>query len=106
MQQAVFQRIKAASRPTARFIRCGVLAVLLLCPLPLLALVPSPVLAQTTAPSAPLDESDLASRAFFAGDYATAKRLWDKLAMENDPAAMTNLGIMYEKGLGVKQDVK
>jgi TPR repeat protein len=111
VQQAVFQRITVASWPMARFIRRGALAVLPFASLSLLSLapmilIPGPVLAQTTAPTAPLDESDLASRAFFAGDYATAKRLWDKLAMENDPAAMTNLGIMYEKGLGVKQDVK
>src|SRR5215468_11062013 len=92
VQQAVFQWIKAASRPMARFIRFAALAVLALSPPPLLSLVPSPALAQTANPPAPLDESDLASRAFFAGDYATAKRLWDKLALENDPAAMTNLG--------------
>ena len=92
MQQAVFRQILAA------------LAILSLSALPLAAA--NPARAQTTAVPAPMDESELASRAFFAGDYANAKRLWEKLAAENDPAAMTNLGIMYEKGLGVKQYAK
>jgi TPR repeat protein len=106
VQQAVFRWNLAASRrvPMARLVRLGTLAFLALSALPLPAAPPA--LAQTTAAPVPLDESDLASRAFFAGDYATAKRLWEKLATENDPAAMTNLGIMYEKGVGVKQDVK
>lgn len=76
--------------------------------LPLLPATATPALAQANPPAATTapDESDMASRAFFAGDYATAKRLWEKLAGENDPAAQTNLGIMYEKGIGVKRDVK
>jgi hypothetical protein len=52
------------------------------------------------------DASEAASKAFFAGDYVKAGQIWEKLAAENDPAAMTNLGIMYEKGLGVKRDMK
>ncbi|HVJ43793.1 MAG TPA: tetratricopeptide repeat protein [Dongiaceae bacterium] len=76
--------------------------------LPLLPVTAAPAPAQENPPAATTapDESDTASRAFFAGDYATAKRLWEKLAQDNDPAAITNLGIMYEKGIGVKQDVK
>jgi TPR repeat protein len=69
---------------------------------------PSGGRAQENPPTASADsaESDAASKAFFAGDYAKAKQIWEKLATENDPAAMTNLGIMYEKGLGVKRDMK
>lgn len=64
--------------------------------------------AQESLPAASSDsaESDAATKAFFAGDYVGAKKIWDKLAADNDPAAMTNLGIMYEKGLGVKRDAK
>ena len=69
---------------------------------------PSASLAQSSLPAASADSdvSDAASKAFFAGDYVKAKQIWEKLAAENDPAAMTNLGIMYEKGLGVKRDMK
>lgn len=58
------------------------------------------------AASADSDPGSAASKAFFAGDYATARKLWEQLAAQNDPAAMTNLGIMYEKGLGVKRDMQ
>lgn len=70
--------------------------------------VPSPTFAQESQPTTtpPPTESDLASRAFFKGDYAQAKQRWERLAADNDPEAMTNLGIMYEKGIGVKRDVK
>jgi hypothetical protein len=69
--------------------------------------VPPVTLAQNSLPAASSDssESDAATKAFFAGDYASAKAIWEKLAADNDPAAITNLGIMNEKGLGVKRDV-
>jgi len=42
--------------------------------------------------------------AFNRGDYATALRIFRLLAAIGDPAAQTNLGIMYEEGKGVTQD--
>ena len=39
-----------------------------------------------------------------SGDFATALREWKPLAEQGDAAAQNNLGLMYEKGLGVTQD--
>jgi hypothetical protein len=77
----------------------------------MMAMIPatgSIAVAQDNEPAASTDsdQSAAASKAFFAGDYATAKKLWEQLAAQNDPAALTNLGIMYEKGLGVKRDMQ
>ncbi len=49
---------------------------------------------------------DPAVKAFMLGDYATALQLWEKAAGANDPQAMNNIGILYNKGLGVKKDNK
>src|SRR5262245_19351565 len=38
------------------------------------------------------------------GDYATALREWQALADKGDPRAETGLGVLYARGLGVKQD--
>ena len=38
------------------------------------------------------------------GDYATALRLWRPLAEQGHDDAQVNLGVMYSKGEGVKQD--
>ena len=38
------------------------------------------------------------------GDYQTAFKLWLPLAEQGDASAQFNLGMMYDKGQGVKQD--
>ncbi len=38
------------------------------------------------------------------GDYATALRVWKPLAEQGDAWAQINLGVLYEKGLGVAQN--
>src|SRR5258707_8582879 len=43
-------------------------------------------------------------KAFRSGDYATAAREWKPLAEKGDPDAQCNLGILYQKGLGVNKD--
>jgi len=43
--------------------------------------------------------------AYNAGDYATALRLWRPLAEQGDARAQNNLGVMYENGKGVAQDI-
>ena len=40
------------------------------------------------------------------GDYAAALREWTPLAEQGDAEAQFNLGVMYQKGNGVKQDNK
>jgi TPR repeat protein len=43
--------------------------------------------------------------AFRVGDYARAKeRWWDLAFQDRHPAAQTNLGVLYARGLGVKRD--
>ena len=42
--------------------------------------------------------------AYHSGDYATALREWRPLAEQGDASAQTNLGLMYDRGLGVPQD--
>jgi hypothetical protein len=44
--------------------------------------------------------------AFEQQDYAAALTLWLPLAERGDRAAQFNLGVLYEKGLGVPQDAK
>lgn len=46
-----------------------------------------------------------AARAFAAGDVATARGIWEKLAAEGDGQAMNNLGVLYDQGNSVEQDV-
>jgi len=43
-------------------------------------------------------------KAFQAGDYAAAYKVWRPLADQGDANAQCNLGIMYQKGLGVDRD--
>jgi TPR repeat protein len=42
--------------------------------------------------------------AYDRGDYARAMRFWWPLADQGDARAQSNLGVMYAKGLGVRQD--
>ena len=44
--------------------------------------------------------------AYKSGDYATALREWTPVAEQGDAFAQYNLGVMYDKGLGVPQDYK
>ena len=46
------------------------------------------------------------SAAYQSGDYATALREWKPLAEPGDADAQFNLGVMYQKGIGVPQDYK
>ncbi len=42
--------------------------------------------------------------AYNVGDYVTAWWLWRPLAGQGDAAAQYGLGVMYERGQGVRQD--
>ena len=42
--------------------------------------------------------------AYRSGDYATALREWTPIAEQGNALAQSNLGFMYEKGVGVLQD--
>ena len=42
--------------------------------------------------------------AYKRGDYAAAFTLWLPLAESGDASAENNLGVLYEKGLGVDKD--
>jgi hypothetical protein len=42
--------------------------------------------------------------AYKRGDYAAAHDLWRPLAERGDPRAQNNLGVLYEKGLGIIAD--
>lgn len=44
--------------------------------------------------------------AFQSGDYASAFREWVPLAKQGNASAQGNLGVLYEKGLGVPRDSK
>ena len=43
-------------------------------------------------------------KAYEAGDYVAAFKVWLPLAYDDDPAAQRNLGHLYRMGLGVAQD--
>jgi TPR repeat protein len=45
-----------------------------------------------------------ATAAYFRGDYSIATRLFRPLADQGDTSAQNNLGLMYNRGLGVPQD--
>ncbi|AXS41818.1 tetratricopeptide repeat protein [Breoghania sp. L-A4] len=51
------------------------------------------------------DRPDRAYGAFQRGYYLTALALATRRAQQNDPAAQTLLGVLYERGIGVDQDV-
>jgi TPR repeat protein len=56
------------------------------------------------APMAVADAFDGGYAAFERNDYATAIRLWLPIAEEGNIHAQFNLGLIYEKGLGVPAD--
>lgn len=49
---------------------------------------------------------DPGSVAFWNGDYAAALEAWQANAAAGDPEAMNNIGVLYNKGLGLDQDSK
>jgi len=46
-----------------------------------------------------------ALKAYRGKDYATALGIWERLALQNDDQAITNLGLMYLKGEGVAKNL-
>src|SRR5690242_8036706 len=50
-------------------------------------------------------DSDPGSTAFNNGDYATAMKDWRAKAAQSDPEAMTNIGTLYNLGLGTHKDL-
>ena len=72
-----------------------------------LALSLSSALLLTSASIQPIFAADFAAgvTAYHAEDFQTAYQEWKPLADEGDNAAQYNLGILYQFGLGVEQDV-
>lgn len=50
------------------------------------------------------DQYSLGYDSAYAGDYGTAFAYWLPLAMQGDPRAQFNLGLMYHSGLFVEMD--
>ena len=66
--------------------------------------------ASSAAPAAaPTESAEERNRkaldAYARGEYHQALRLWQPAADAGDPQAMNNLGVLYDKGLGVEPDV-
>jgi TPR repeat protein len=51
------------------------------------------------------DAADAASTAFNNGDYAGALKIWQPKADAGDPDAMTNIGVLYQYGLGIPRSM-
>lgn len=51
-----------------------------------------------------LAQEDAGLTAYEAGEYESAARIWRELADQGNTVAQFNLGISYQKGLGVEQD--
>lgn len=45
-----------------------------------------------------------AAAAYESGDYIRARGLWQELAKQGDARAMNNLGVLYDRGLGMTED--
>jgi TPR repeat protein len=52
--------------------------------------------------AAPFDDG---ASAYASGDYQTAVEFWLPLAEAGNPTAQFNMGVMYDQGQGVKQDL-
>ena len=54
------------------------------------------------------DDADVdpGSTAFNNGDYAGALKIWQPKADQGDPDAMTNIGVLYQYGLGIPRSMK
>jgi TPR repeat protein len=70
----------------------------MLCLLAALAASALPAVAQDTS------AIDPGSTAFMHGEYDLAMQEWSKKAAAGDAEAMNNIGILYNKGLGVAED--
>lgn len=55
-------------------------------------------------PEWPAGPAGDAAKAYAAGDYATARKIWENLAKDGDSQAMNNLGVLYDQGSGVEPD--
>ena len=69
--------------------------------MPILAVAISPAFA---TPALSQSQFDLGLAAYERQDYATAYRQWRPLADQGNASAQHNLGLMYERGQGVRQD--
>lgn len=65
----------------------------------------APVESSPAGADNPGERNRKALDAFARGEYHQALRLWQEAAGEGDPQAMNNLGVLYDKGLGVEPDV-
>jgi TPR repeat protein len=67
-----------------------------------------PVLLLTLLVGTPAFSADFQKgwTAYESSDFATALREWTPLAKQRNAFAQYNLGVMYDKGLGVPQDYK
>jgi TPR repeat protein len=52
------------------------------------------------------DSADPGATAFNNGDYAGALKIWQPKADSGDPDAMTNIGVLYQYGLGIPRSMK
>jgi TPR repeat protein len=52
------------------------------------------------------DATDAGSTAFNNGDYQGALKIWQPKADAGDPDAMTNIGVLYQYGLGIPRSMK
>ena len=62
------------------------------------------LLIATNAHGGDYEKYEQAVRAYAQGDYKKAHELFLPLAQRGDPDAQFHLGLMYDNGLGVKQD--
>lgn len=63
-----------------------------------------PLILTLAQPSLAQSDVDPGSAAFMHGDYATAMQEWWKKAKAGDAEAINNIGVLYNKGLGVDRD--
>jgi len=61
------------------------------------------LLTMLAAPGWAQSAIDPGSAAFMHGDYATAMQEWWKKAQAGDAEAINNIGVLYNKGLGVEK---
>lgn len=60
---------------------------------------------QPEEPQWPEGPAGDAAKAWAAGDVATARQIWEKMAGDGDAQAMNNLGVLYDQGRGVEPDI-
>jgi TonB family protein len=63
------------------------------------------VLAFAICGRAVADDMEDGQAAYLRGDYESALRLWRPLAEQGNARAQNNLGVMYENGKGIPEDV-